>query len=146
MCRAAVIDILIGLPPPACCAAEHSLERSAAAACAAPPFYLLSTICRRRFVPRRRLPNCTVCRQRSVPRRRLSYCTVCRRRCAAQSSAIVTGLSPLCRSCFVVPPRRAHCLLFWCCRCCCYCLVFVITAAWPRSSVEIHGIDPAAYR
>ena len=101
MCRAAVIGTLISLPPPACRAAEHSLERSAAAACAVPPFYPLPTVCCcRRFVPRRRLLNCTVCRRRSVPRRRSSSCTVCRRRCAAPPSFIFdSGLPPpLCRA------------------------------------------------
>ncbi len=69
---------------------------------------------------------------------------VCRSRRAAPPNIISTQLPLLRRTCFVVPPRCAHCLLFYCCRCCCHCLVFVIPATWPRSSTGIPGIKSAA--
>ena len=105
---------------------------------------LLWTVCQR---PCAATPSATVfglppslCRGTEYYSNRSAAAAVSRRR-----SIIVDGLPPLRRSCFVVLPRRAHCLLFWCCRCCCYCLVFGIPAAWSRSSAEIHGIAPAAY-
>ncbi len=81
-----------------------------------------------------------------VPRRRtllLLYVSRCRR--AAPPNIISTELLPRSCRCFCVPLRRAHCVLFRCCRCRHCPIYFLIPAAWPRSSSRILRQLPSAY-
>ncbi len=141
-CRAAVSLIDIGLPPLPCRASE----------------VLSLLVCRRHWAAPPKYYRCRSATA-AVPCRRVLLYPACRRCGAAPPSTLVTGLPPLlCRAAsylhgiaaalsplFDLPPRSAHWLLFWCCRCCHHCVIIVIPAAWPRSSAGIPRLLPSAY-